>query len=86
MIIYGHICKCTYRPYKKPNGLLSHINKSSNHQPQTINQLPKIINKPFSRNSSKGEVFNLSKDQYEKALRYIGYSNFELKINKTSIK
>ena len=57
-----------------------------NHQPQTINQLPKIINEPLSRNSSIEEVFNLSKDQYEKALRYTGYSNFELKINKTSIK
>ena len=34
----------TYRPYKKPNDLLSYINKSSNHPPQIIDQLPKIIN------------------------------------------
>ena len=34
----------TYRPYKKPNDLLSYINQSSNHPPQIINQLPKIIN------------------------------------------
>ena len=35
----------TFRSYKKPNDLLSYINKSSNHPPQIINQLPKIINK-----------------------------------------
>ena len=26
----------TYRPYKNPNNLLSYINKSSNHPPQSI--------------------------------------------------
>ena len=58
----------TYRPYKKPNDLLLYINKSSNHPPQIINQLPKIINERLSRNSSNEEVFNSSKYQYEKAL------------------
>ena len=33
----------TYRSYKKPNDLL-YINKSSNHPPQIINQLSKIMN------------------------------------------
>ena len=37
----------TYRPYKKPNDLLLYINKSSNHPPQIINQLPKIINERY---------------------------------------
>ena len=69
----------TYRPYKKPNDLLSYINKSSNHPPQIINQLPKTINERFSRNS-----FNSSKHQYEKALRGSGYTDFQLKFNKTS--
>ena len=59
----------TYRPYKKPNDLLLYINKSSNHPPQIINQLPKIINERLSRNSSNEKVFNSSKYQYEKALR-----------------
>ena len=54
----------TYRPYKKPNDLLLYINKSSNHPPQIINQLPKIINERLSRNSSNEEVFNSSKYQY----------------------
>ena len=34
----------TYRSCKKPNDLLSCINKSSNHPPQIINQLSKIMN------------------------------------------
>ena len=46
----------TYRPYKKPNDLLLYINKSSNHPPEIINQLPKIVNEHLSRNSSKEEV------------------------------
>ena len=37
----------TYRPYKKRNDLLLYINKSSNHPPQIINQLPKIINELY---------------------------------------
>ena len=74
----------TYRPYEKPNDLLSYINKVSNHPPQIIYQLPKIINERLSRNSSNEEVFNSSKSQYEKALRDSGYTDFELKFNKTS--
>ena len=46
----------TYRPYKKPNDLLLYINKSSNHPPEIINQLPKIVNEHLSRNSTKEEV------------------------------
>ena len=74
----------TYRPYKKPNYLLSYINKFSNHPPQIINQVPKTINERLSRNSSNEEVFNSPKHQYEKALRDSGYTDFELKFNKTS--
>ena len=58
-----HLNNGIYRPYKKPNDLLLYINKSSNHPPQIINQLPKIINERLSRNSSDEEVFNLSKYQ-----------------------
>ena len=74
----------TYRPYKKPNDLSLYINKSSNHPPQIINQLQKIINKRLSRNSSNEEVFNSSKFHYEKALGDSGYTDFKLKFNKTS--
>ena len=51
---------CTYRSFKKPNGLLSHINKSSNHPRQIINQLPKAINERVSRNSLFQKVFHLN--------------------------
>ena len=74
----------TYRPYKKPNDLLSYINKSLNHLPQIINQLPKTVNERLFRNSSNEEVFNSSKLQYEKAVRGSGYTDFQLKFNKTS--
>ena len=47
-----------YKPYKKPNDRLLYINKSSNHPPQIINQLPKIIRDRISRNCSHKEVFN----------------------------
>ena len=76
--------KSTYKPYKKPNDLLSYINKSSNHPPQIINQLPKIIHERLSRNSSNEKACNSSKYQYEKTLRDSGYTDFELKFNKTS--
>ena len=74
----------THRRYKKPNDLLLYINKSSNHPPQIINQLPKVINKRLSRNSSNEEVFNSSKYQYKKTLRDSGYTDFIRKFNKTS--
>ena len=51
--------------------MLSYINKSSDHPPQIINQLPKIINKRLSRNSTKEEVFSSSKYQYEKPLETV---------------
>ena len=51
----------TCRPYKKPNDLLLHINKSSNHPLQIINQMPEIIIECLFRNSSNEEVFNSSK-------------------------
>ena len=76
----------TYRPYKKPNDLLPHINKSSNHPPQIINQLSKAINERLSRNSYNEEVFNSSKHQYGKAVRDSGYTDFQLKLDKTSTK
>ena len=67
-----------YNPYKKPNDTLLYINKSSNHPPQIINQLPRIISDRLSRNTSNKEVFNTSKEQYEKALKRSDDSNFNL--------
>ena len=74
------ICK----PYKKPNNRLLYINKSSNHPPQIINQLPKIISDRLSRNSSNKEVFNTAKGEYEEALKRSGYSNISLSFHHSS--
>ena len=79
-----HFNNGTNRPYKKPNDLFLYINKSSNHPPQIINQFAENITEHLSKNSSNEEVFNLSKYQYEKALRDSGYINFKLEFNKTS--
>ena len=73
-----------YKPYKKPNDRLLYINKSSNHPPQIINQLPKIISDRLSRNSSNKEVFNTAKGEYEEALKRSGYSNISLSFHQSS--
>ena len=74
----------TYRAYKKPNDLLLYVNKSPDHPPHIINQFTKIIHERLSRNSSIEKVFNSFKYQYLKAFRESGYTDFELKFNKTS--
>ena len=73
-----------YKPYKKPNGRLLYINKSSSHPPQIINQLLKIISDRLSRNSSNKEVFNTAKGEYEEALKCSGYSNISLSFHQSS--
>ena len=68
----------TYKPYKKPNDQLLYANTSSNHPPQIIKQLPTSISNRLSNNSSNKQVFDMSKDEYEKALRENGYKNVGL--------
>ena len=73
-----------YKPYKKPNDTLLYANKSFNHPPEIINQLPRIISDRLSRNSSNKEVFNTSKGQYEEALKRSGYSKISLSFQQSS--
>ena len=68
----------TYKPYKKPNDQLLHVNTSSNHPPQSIKWLPKSISNRLSNNSSNKQVFDMSKGEYEKVLREKEYKNFNL--------
>ena len=75
--ITSNLSNDTYRPYKKPNDLLTYINKSSNHPTKIINQLPKIINEHLSRNSSNKEVFNATKV-------HTAYTEIQLMFNKTA--
>ena len=68
----------TYKPYKKPNDQLLYVNTSSNHPPGIIKQLPISVNNRLSNNSSNQQDFDMSKGEYEKALRESGYKNISL--------
>ena len=63
----------SYKPYHKPNDHLIYINTKSNHPPNIIKNLPKMIETRLSRISSSKEVFNEAKAYYEDALRANGY-------------
>ena len=69
----------SYKPYKKPNDAVLYINKNSNHPPQIIKELTKIINDRLSRDSSNADIFNSSKEEYETALKNSGYKNIDFK-------
>ena len=68
----------TYKPYKKPSDQLLYVNTSSNHPPQIVKQLPISISNRLSNNSSKNQVFDMSKGECEKALRESGSKNVSL--------
>ena len=69
----------TYKPYKKTNDQLLYVNTSSNHPPQIIKQLPISISNRLSNNSYNNKpAFDMSKSEYEKALRESGYKNVSL--------
>ena len=61
-----------YKPYKEPNNQLLYVNTSSNHPPQIIKQLPISISNRLLNNASNKQVFDMSKGEYEKALRESG--------------
>ena len=80
LVITFNLNNGIHKPYKKPNDALLYTNKSSNHPPQIINQLPRIISDRLSKNSSNKEVFNTSKGQYEEVLKRSDYSNISLSL------
>ena len=53
--------------------------KSSNHTPQIIKQLPKIISDRLSKNFSNEDIFDESKGEYEDVLKQSGSNNINLK-------
>ena len=59
------------------------MRKSSNHPPQIINQLTRVISDRLSRNSSNKEVFNAFKGEYEEAVKHSGYSNICLSLQQS---
>ena len=63
----------TFFPFRKPNNNTLYINKSSNHPPNIIKQLPVMINKRISDISCNENEFNRAKPYYENALANSGY-------------
>ena len=63
-----------YYPYKKPNDELLYVHKNSNHPPNIIKDLPKMIERRLSHLSSNEDIFNRAKPEYEKALKDSGFS------------
>ena len=68
----------TYKPYKKLNDQLLYVSTSSNYPPHIIKQLPISLSNRSSNNSSNKQVFDMSKGEYEKALRESRYKNVSL--------
>ena len=51
----------THKPYKKPNSSLKCVNRSSNHPPSILKNIPSSIQKRLNTISSSEEVFNEAK-------------------------
>ena len=63
----------SYFPYRKPNDRPLYINVKSNHPPNIINDLPKMINNRLSDLSCNVHEFTKAKSIYETALKESGY-------------
>ena len=61
------------RPYQKPENIIQFIHVESNHPPNIIKQIPKIIEKRLSQLSSSEKIFNESAPFYEDKLHQSGY-------------
>ena len=60
-------------PYRKPNNTILYVNKSSNHPPSIIKQIPISVNQRISSISCNEREFDKAKPMYEEALRQSGY-------------
>ena len=68
------LTKSSYYPFRKPNNELQYINNTSNHPPNILKQLPKMIEKRLSDLSLNETEFDRSKAPYEAALKTSGYN------------
>ena len=73
----------TYKPYRKANNHPLYINKSSNHPPCILKQLPISIEKRLIETSSNENVFNEAATLYTNALKESGF-NYNLKYSSPS--
>ena len=70
-----------YQPYSKPNDKPLYVNVNSNHPPNIIKCIPKMISKRITNISTNEEVFNRAAPYYNDALKSSGYSE-EIKYEK----
>ena len=63
----------TFRPWRKPNSNPMYVNINSSHPPQCLKQIPTMIEKMISRNSSTKEEFDMVKEDYQTCLNKSGY-------------
>ena len=64
--------KENHLPYRKPNDTSLYVNKSSNHPPNVLKQIPKTINKRLSDISTSKTEFDSVKADYQRALDISG--------------
>ena len=62
-----------YYPYRKPNDTPLYIHAESNHPPNVIKELPKMISLRISDISYSKEEFDKAKGEYDEALSKSGY-------------
>ena len=63
-----------FSPFQKPNNTPQYINTKSNHPPNIIKELPRMIERRLSEISSDKTEFVKSKDVYQTALTESGYT------------
>lgn len=66
--------KGKYQSHRKSNDKALYMHTSSNHQPTMIKQISQLTNRGLSDNSSNETIFNEDKKDYERALKYSGFS------------
>ena len=66
---------CTYKPFMKDNDIPLYVNKSSNHPPSILKNIPLAVNRRLSNISANEQIFNNSTRPYQNALRNSGYDH-----------
>ena len=67
-----HLQSGEYEPFRKKDNNPIYVNKGSNHPPNITNQIPRMIEKMVSDNSSSEAIFNRHKKVYSDALKQSG--------------
>jgi hypothetical protein len=68
-----NLIDCTFKPYFKPDNLLTYIHAESNHPPSIIKQIPHSVELRLSTNSSNEKIFQKTTPLYTEALLKSGY-------------